>query len=332
MVRSRSAPHGFAGWVGSIALGVMISAYPCPARSQGQSGYVGDDACTPCHQDTRHAYDRTIHARVLTEAVATSDRAARGCEACHGPGLAHVQSAGQGEPHPDWIAFESRKSSRDNARGGRGIRDEQQVERENAVCLSCHNRSRVRLWSGSPHEMNGVGCTSCHTTKNPASRRNLLAAADQTTGCGGCHSVARAQQLRNRHMPVRSGPAGAGGEGAMDCSSCHNPHGTVTESLIAANSVNESCYDCHAEKRGPFLWEHSPVNESCVNCHVPHGSIRPNMLRMAGPRLCQTCHVESLHPSQNRSPTDRFTVGQNCAHCHIKVHGSNHPSGNFLTR
>lgn len=118
----------------------------------------------------------------------------------------------------------------------------------------------------------------------------------------------------------------------MDCGSCHNPHGTVSDALIAANSINESCYSCHAEKRGPFLWEHAPVNENCLNCHVPHGSIRPNMLKLPGARLCQTCHIEALHPSQNRGPGDRFSVGQNCGHCHSKVHGSNHPSGSVLTR
>jgi hypothetical protein len=30
---------------------------------------------------------------------------------------------------------------------------------------------------------------------------------------------------------------------------------------------------CHAEKRGPFLWEHAPSVENCANCHEAHGSI-----------------------------------------------------------
>jgi DmsE family decaheme c-type cytochrome len=299
-------------------MAVLVLVALLPGLAGAQSGYVGDEACGTCHAETRHAYERTIHARVLNERNGASARAKRGCEACHGPGLAHVQSAGKGEPATDWVAF--------------GSREPDAIRRENEVCLSCHAGSRVKLWPGSAHDANDVGCATCHDTKTPASSRHLLEAADQTTGCGGCHTAARAQQLRNRHMPTRPGPAGAGGEGWMDCSSCHNPHGTVAESLIEANSVNESCYACHAEKRGPFLWEHSPVNESCLNCHLPHGSIRPNMLRMAGPRLCQTCHIEVLHPSENRRSTDRFSVGQSCGHCHIKVHGSNHPSGNFLTR
>lgn len=301
-----------------LPAGILVASLLATAIAAAQADYVGSDACAGCHPDATQAYDETVHARVLNETNARSPRAARGCEACHGPGGAHVRTAGRGDAGPDWVAFGSRASA--------------EIERENEVCLSCHARSRVRLWSGSPHARNDVGCASCHSTKSPASARHLLATADSSDGCGRCHPVARAQQLRNRHMPVRGGPSGGGGEGWMDCSSCHNPHGTVSEALISANSINESCYACHAEKRGPFLWEHSPVNENCVNCHVPHGSIRPNMLRLAGPRLCQTCHIEALHPSQNRASTDRFSVGQNCGHCHTKVHGSNHPSGNFLTR
>ncbi len=82
-------------------------------------------------------------------------------------------------------------------------------------------------------------------------------------------------------MPLR--------EGKMTCTSCHNPHGTVTPSLLRENSLNDTCYRCHTEKRGPFLWTHPPVQESCANCHNPHGSNHESMLIIANPRLCQQC-------------------------------------------
>ena len=31
---------------------------------------------------------------------------------------------------------------------------------------------------------------------------------------------------------------------------------------------NETCYQCHAEKRGPFLWEHQPARDDCLD--LPH--------------------------------------------------------------
>ena len=86
-------------------------------------------------------------------------------------------------------------------------------------------------------------------------------------------------------MPVR--------EGKMSCSSCHNPHGSISnvKALKVGSSVNESCTSCHAEMRGPMLWEHAPVRENCTTCHDPHGSSNDRMLDVRMPMLCQRCHV-----------------------------------------
>jgi len=129
-------------------------------------------------------------------------------------------------------------------------------------------------------------------------------------------------------MPLR--------EGKMDCASCHNPHGGPGPSLLKTASVNETCYTCHAEKRGPLLWEHPPVRENCANCHEPHGSNYPNLLKMKVPYLCQSCHVGAGHPSNiynasnlpgGTGSTDQRLLGKGCLNCHSQVHGSNHPSG-----
>jgi DmsE family decaheme c-type cytochrome len=106
----------------------------------------------------------------------------------------------------------------------------------------------------------------------------------------------------------------------------------VTRSLIRAVSANDQCLSCHAEKRGPFLWEHPPVVEDCLNCHYPHGSTRRAMLKMNVTRLCQSCHVSTGHATSARLSTDRFAVGTSCLQCHTQVYGSNHPSGFALTR
>ena len=90
-------------------------------------------------------------------------------------------------------------------------------------------------------------------------------------------------------MPVR--------EGAMTCSSCHNPHGSANVRLLKiGTTIDESCASCHAEKRGPYLWEHAPVANACVTCHDPHGSNNERMLVAKLPFLCQRCHVTSRHP------------------------------------
>jgi DmsE family decaheme c-type cytochrome len=129
-------------------------------------------------------------------------------------------------------------------------------------------------------------------------------------------------------------------EGKMSCIDCHSPHGSPTRPLLRADSVNDVCYACHADKRGPLLWEHAPVRENCLNCHQAHGSNHEKLLVAARPYLCQQCHTSpAAHAGQffrgdqtagaalaggTQSPR---MIGRTCQNCHSQVHGSNHPSG-----
>jgi DmsE family decaheme c-type cytochrome len=122
----------------------------------------------------------------------------------------------------------------------------------------------------------------------------------------------------------------------MECTSCHNPHGSPTPKLLLASSTNETCFTCHADKRGPFLWQHAPVVENCANCHDPHGSTHEKMLKLSRPRLCQQCHQGTGHPIAPRNPGTLadypFMFNRQCSNCHVNIHGSNHPSGFAFTR
>jgi DmsE family decaheme c-type cytochrome len=139
---------------------------------------------------------------------------------------------------------------------------------------------------------------------------------------------------RTQHMPVA--------EGKMTCTTCHNPHGsTNVKQLRVGNYVNEACVSCHAEKRGPFLWEHAAGRESCVTCHDPHGSSNDRMLVTKVPMLCQRCHIGTRHPSTiydarnvvpgAGTPSSRI-YARACVNCHSNIHGSNHPSGHTFLR
>ena len=105
--------------------------------------------------------------------------------------------------------------------------------------------------------------------------------------------------------------------------------------------MNQTCYTCHAEKRGPFLWEHAPAAEDCTLCHDPHGSVNPARLKKNPPLLCQQCHSIAGHPSVARTPAglpggagggSAFLLAGSCLNCHSQIHGSNHPSGVKLMR
>ena len=95
--------------------------------------------------------------------------------------------------------------------------------------------------------------------------------------------------------------------------------------------MREKCTSCHAEKRGPFLWDHAPAAEDCNLCHTPHGSNQPALLKKRVPQLCQECHSPAGHPSVSydgsRLKGSMFLGAKGCSNCHSAVHGSNHPSG-----
>jgi len=115
--------------------------------------------------------------------------------------------------------------------------------------------------------------------------------------------------------------------------------GPGVTSCSRPGSVNKACVGCHADKRGPHLWEHDPVVESCTTCHDPHGSTNDRMLGAKEPFLCQRCHVTSQHPSTtydgyalaNSTFANRMS-GRSCAACHQNIHGSNAPSGKAFLR
>jgi DmsE family decaheme c-type cytochrome len=198
------------------------------------------------------------------------------------------------------------------------------VEDNNGICLGCHEKGGRNYWSGSTHESRAVACTECHTVMKSVSRKANLKTEFEPETCFQCHKDRRAQFFRSSHMPMR--------EGKMVCSSCHNPHGSATDAMLIESSINATCYRCHAEKRGPFLFEHTPVRENCANCHDPHGSVNENLLKVSRPRLCGECHTIDHGSVIAGGPRTEFGFSRACQNCHSKVHGTNHPSGALFQR
>ena len=120
--------------------------------------------------------------------------------------------------------------------------------------------------------------------------------------CLQCHQMRRAQLQRSSHMPYR--------EGKVTCTSCHNPHGSPNPSQLIQSTINENCYSCHTERRGPFLWEHPPVMENCANCHEPHGSSNPQLLKVRMPGCATLATSPAAIPrSRSRSVRSRTSTG-----------------------
>lgn len=299
----------------ALAIVTAVLVVSTSARAESEMR-IGDAACRSCHPQIAEPFAKTVHGVLLDSGQRAGLEAAR-CESCHGSGEAHVAAAGGKVP------------AGAGPSGWRDFKGAGGAARENETCLGCHQGGGQTHWSSSVHARGEGRCSNCHDVHREVSKDHLLARRSEAELCSSCHLLPRSQMRKSAHMPARSG---AVGDGFMTCSTCHQPHGTPTKGLLSAHTVNDSCTSCHAEKRGPFLNEHAPVREDCLNCHDPHGSLNRGMLKVAGPRLCQSCHTATLHPSNARGSNARMVIGRNCLQCHQKIHGSNHPSGSAFTR
>jgi DmsE family decaheme c-type cytochrome len=312
------------------ALVLLAAAYGLTARASGQPPASApadkDAACKNCHGE--------MAGLVQSRHGNRTDSRTPGCRDCHGQSTGHLADP---TTSPDVVfAAKSAHVSPVNTR--------------NAACLACHE-ARVlprAEWMGSRHQRQGLACTNCHT--GHSADQKVLDKRTQAEVCFACHKEQRAQIRRISRHPLAVN--GVDSPPKMTCSDCHDPHGSTGPTLLVKNTVNETCYTCHAEKRGPFLWEHAPVVDGCINCHTPHGSTNPSLLKTRVPWLCQSCHsgdhAAQVNSGANLGAGNVTTVNgtqlpgaaaprtqmgaRACLNCHVLVHGSNHPAGSKFQR
>lgn len=276
----------------------------------------GAKQCMTCHREGRDAAAHEVFLTPMGISDAENSPFAEGshdCETCHGPSASHRKKQKDGTRLSPAVSF---------AKGT-------PTGPQNEMCLGCHNDGNMIHWFGSTHEEEEVACASCHEVH--AQRDPVMDKLAQQEKCFACHPRTRAETFRPSSHPLRFGE--------MTCTDCHNPHDGANDFLLVRSTINDTCYLCHAEKRGPFLWEHAPVSEDCSLCHNAHGSNLAALLKQRPPLLCQQCHSPGGHPataytseSEDNSFQNRFLLGQSCSNCHSQVHGSNHPSGVSGTR
>ncbi|WP_051252538.1 DmsE family decaheme c-type cytochrome [Ferrimonas kyonanensis] len=277
----------------------------------GNYSKKGADSCLMCHKksDSVMAVFAGVHGNTERS---DSPMAGLQCEACHGPQGKH---RGKNEP---MITF--------------GTSGNVSAELQDSVCLSCHQDDGRAHWSDSVHTDEEVACVSCHqvhVASDPVVNRS-----NEVAVCTSCHTEQKLAMNKRSAHPLSDGL----GAGEMVCSDCHTPHGSLTDASLTQLTETDTCYQCHADKRGPVLWEHEPVTESCSTCHNPHGSVNDAMLTQRAPMLCQSCHASDGHASRAYGDNalglgeNAFTSGQSCLNCHSQIHGSNHPAGSALQR
>ena len=278
---------------------------PAASDSEGSaSDYMGSEVCKTCHEDIYNGWEKSPHWRTTLDTKGGTSK--QGCESCHGPGGAHV--AGGGDVTKIFV-FENHSPKEINDR-----------------CLTCHASDTEHMNAiNSLHSKNGVSCISCHSPHHAVTKEFLLVKS-QPELCYTCHLQQKAQFNMPFHHRVN--------EGLIQCTDCHNPHGTVRpEQVRSSASQDVVCFTCHADKQGPFVFEHAAVKtEGCSSCHIVHGSPNPHLLKFSNVNLlCLQCHTTSTFSSApgTLSFHNQATQFQACTLCHTQIHGSNFDSTFF---
>jgi len=167
-------------------------------------------------------------------------------------------------------------------------------------CETCHGPGSIHVDAGG-----GVGVGIINPKRNPEV-------------CFQCHTDKKMQFRLPYHHPVL--------EGKMSCTDCHDAHGIDVKPWTATSddAVNEVCFKCHNDKRGPFIWKHDALKDGCTTCHQVHGSVNDKMLISNDYNLCLRCHAVVTSPSFYGHAGGRWAEGT-CwnSGCHPTIHGSN---------
>lgn len=279
------------------------------APTTDSSQYVGSETCKSCHEDMPvkgfyRSFEDSPHF------VTTLDTRKRpqwhGCEACHGPGKEHVEGGG------DKTKIFSFKNASDKEITQR--------------CLACHASGTQHMNAiNSEHAKNGVSCISCHSPHH-AQTKEFLLVKSQPELCYTCHLSKKAEFEMPFHHRVN--------EGLIQCSDCHNVHGTAGPKQVRTSSSQDAiCFKCHTDKQGPFVYEHAAVKiAGCASCHNVHGAPNAHMLKLSSVNLlCLQCHTTSSFSGAPGAPSfhNQASFFQSCTLCHVAIHGSNFSSFYF---
>ena len=176
------------------------------------------------------------------------------------------------------------------------------------LCFGCHPEIRDLL-AANPHAPAKKDCGTCHAV-HASPNEHLLLGGKMTGGavstlCAGCHDLAK----------LKPGHRGAD-MGKLECTSCHNPHGSKGKHLMNTTAVHppyqDGCDSCHSEGTGlsekqPTLCfmchdalekqikaakvQHRALDSGCTACHSPHDSQYAHLLKGPQVKVCGECHA-----------------------------------------
>lgn len=291
------------GGIGALILAGLAAGQAPEQTPPPKSEKTEAAACIDCHDQQGKSFAGNPHTRIPGSEWGKPGSGNAACSSCHGSGAKHMESSG--EDKSDIRAFHGRVGAE--------------------FCVTCHtsNKAHASFQTGVHASSETVNCLTCHSVHASEPKAAHLLVKKPSEICASCHAPQTAS-FRNKPFAHRLG------RGGMECTSCHDPHGLARDKALKLTRVGEMpCVDCHAEKRGPFVFEHvNGVVGTCTTCHEAHGSSNPKRLvRARVDQLCLECHsalttatLGSQPPSFHNFSLPRW---KNCTTCHVAVHGSN---------
>ncbi len=307
---------------------------PPPPAPSVNSGFVGNDACQPCHEAEFKSHEKTRHRHTLlaaTKAVLGSLAPPPGKLPITGNALYEQdqlviempqKDTGEPVPVPIDLALGSGKTGMTylavHDQGSVEIRqsyfpdlkawkftpgmekyDEKVVGVSLDVpatikCIACHAVSVPNGPLLPDRKFLGVGCESCHgpgvahvdsmnkgETTPGAKIEGLVGASGEVLNnrCGTCHQTAESIEKDNlsKASTNRFQPFGLAqsecfkkSQGKLTCVTCHNPHEDASTDVKGYEKV---CLSCHTTPK--TVCKVNP-KEKCISCHMPSRLTFPN--------------------------------------------------------
>jgi predicted CXXCH cytochrome family protein len=173
--------------------------------------FVGSAECAQCHENITSGFHDATHAKLMAQGKNDQNI---GCESCHGPGSIHSQKGGA----PGTIINPARNPE---------------------TCFQCHldKRGEFSLQNSHPVLHGKMSCGDCHEAHK----------GDAIVG-GGTKLMAANESCLKCHEPMR-GPFVFEHEALRDnCTTCHNPHGSVNAKMLKARNA-ALCLQCHYQQQ-----------------------------------------------------------------------------------
>jgi len=183
-----------------------------------------------------------------------------GCEACHGPGSAHWETAGQGK----FIVSPSLLTP----------------ERETMICGQCHSRPEGFFASDSPVNADGM-MMKAGTSRNDFLTFYATERPDAAPGSFHADPDSHSKSHHQQYTDLIRSKMYKNGDELVTCTSCHEPHERTAFSRQLINDPTDNmalCGDCHADEAGDLAThlttENIPLSTNkaevakCTDCHM----------------------------------------------------------------